>query len=777
MPYVLLELLRVEAGADGRFAIDAVPPGAHAMGAEVPGQAPKRVEFEVSATQRVVDVGDVRMETGLVIRGRVRTPDGAPIANAVVQGHGVRSGTGRSPMARTDTDGRFAMGGLEPLTYRLFASAPGFSRADATVEPGSDPIELVLDRAGRISGKVVDERGGAVESFRVIARPVDDASPSAFDQFESADGRFTLESVSPGAYAVTVEAPEHAPTIVSAKVTAAAPADIGTVKLSPGATVRGTVVDTGGAFVAGARVTLRKTARERSTMTFGSEPEILTDRSGAFEAKGVAAGSFEVTASHPDYARSLPALVLVDASEPPPSLRLVLSPGGRIEGSYRRRDGAPVPGAFVVATPIREESWSGGPLVPVRTDGSFTIEHVPAGHVRVTTMTNAGRMYRSAQARELDVRDGETAALDIVNREIALSGRVTRSGGPVASLRLEAHTGDSTTMFSGQGLPMPPAPGGAERMNAVTREDGTFEMLVDEPGTLRMTVWSADQRFRFPARTIDVPDADTFAVELSFDGAPVSGVVVDKDTDAPVPYARVTASSREPRKNVGAQGDAGPDGRFQLELDPGEYAIGAFGVRSDHAHESVQVTIGPAGVADLRIALPRGVRITGKATDDSGRAVPGARLRAVAFPEGSIGSAETLADGSFEVAGLLKVPHRLEAWSDAGLFAIQTGIAGGTLDLPLRMRSAGRVSVQVVTADGRPVAGVTPMVRNVDGVPTSMGACKALTNAQGTTEVLTPAGRVILTANRGSLGGYASVDVGPGEATSARITVAEKGEQ
>ena len=43
-------------------------------------------------------------------------------------------------------------------------------------------------------------------------------------------------------------------------------------------------------------------------------------------------------------------------------------------------------------------------------------------------------------------------------------------------------------------------------MTATTREDGGHEMIVDEPGTLRLTaVASADGHLRFPMRTVEVP--------------------------------------------------------------------------------------------------------------------------------------------------------------------------------------------------------------------------------------------------------------------------------
>jgi hypothetical protein len=767
-PYVLADLLRAASGADGRFAIDAVPIGTHALGATAPGLGAKRVEVEVSATQRAVDVGDVRMEAGLVIRGRVRTAAGEPIASADVQANSTHSPLGRSARAQTDDDGAFAVGGLGPVTYNLSATAPGFGTTRFRAEPGADPIDLVLEPAGRIVGRVQDERGQPIESFNVVARAVAEGQAGAFEPFQVEDGRFTLENVLPGDYAVTVRAPERASATVSAKVAATTPADIGTVKLGPGSTIRGTVVDAAGGPVGGARIAITASARPSFTTTFENEPEVVSDGSGAFEVKGVEAGSYEVTASHARYARSLPAAAVVAAGQPAPEVRLVLSEGGRVEGTYRRRDGAPVPASFVMAMPIRDEPWRLGQLVPVQPDGSFVVEHVPAGRVRVSTMTSAGQgQYRTAHSRETVLREGETARVDIVNREVLLTGRVTRAGGSAAGLRLQAHALDSggSTTFGARGQSVPSAPGGLERMGAVTREDGAFEMIIDDPGQISVTAWSPDSRVQLPGRMIDVPDTDTHAVELSFDGVPVTGIVVDADTDAPVPYAFVMAES--------ASATAGSDGRFQLELPPGEHHFTAVAEDQGYAHGGMTATVGPSGAVDIRVALPRGMRIVGRALDPSGRPVHAARVSAKANGANSSGLGETRADGSFEIRGLKNADYRVTAWSDAGYFAIRASVGAGTTNLELRMQPAARIAVQVVTAEGQPLAGARPSVGSVDGASGmwELGLCRAPTDAQGRTELLAPAGRITITAGMGTLGGYTATEVAPGEVTSARIVV------
>jgi hypothetical protein len=768
LPYVLRDLMSAEAGADGRFAIEAVPSGEHALGAEARGLAPHRVEFSLAGTQAQLDLGDVRMEAGLAIRGVVRTSAGTPVADATVTARAMRTRVSTEARARTDADGGFVLAGLEPVTYRLDAGSPGQGRTHREAEPGGEPMELVLDGGGSIRGRVVDDGGQPVVAFRVIARATSEQAPFAFEQFDAQDGRFLLKDVSPGAHVVSVEAPDRASATAQAKVEAGGTTDVGTVRLGAGLTLRGTVVDGTGGPVVGAQVLLVK--RQVNMVSFGGEADVMTDRTGAFEVRGVAPGPVEVSAAHPQYASPQPFALVLDAAQPPPDVRLVMSAGGRIEGTVRRRDGTPLAGVMISVASAGEMATRDA-MRSTLADGSFVIEHVPAGRVRVTAMTpERSGLFRSALGREVEVREDETVRVDLVSREILMSGRVTRSGSPAPGLHLEARASQQMFMSGGRGASVPQATRGPQRMAAVTREDGGYEMLLDEPGTVRVVVTSADHRFRHPPRTVEVPDADAFAADFDFAGVPVSGTVVDEETDAPLPYAMVTAMFKGPRRDPGSGGTAGPDGRFQMELDPGPYRLMARDTDQRYAGTSVDVTVGSAGVADVRIALPRGMRIAGRAQDESGRGVSGVEVYAAGTPRPG-GFAHTQADGSFEIPGLRSGDYVLSAWSPAGLFGLRPRVAAGTLQVPLTLRRGGRLRVETVAPDGRPVAGAWPSVSQVDGVHVSVGGAGGGTNGDGVIEMAAPAGRLLVFAGRDGASGTATVELGPGEIKAVRIVL------
>src|SRR5437667_12230901 len=231
--------------------MEAVPAGSHVLAVTAPGYAPKRVEAQVAPSGRAVDVGDVELETGLTIQGRVHDRAGAAIAGVVV-----------------DDAGR-------PIeTFRVSASP-------ARREPMSAGPVVTLPRSRMVT---------------------------------SADGRFLLEDMGEGRYVVDAAAAGRSTGNVSdVKVTAGSTTDVGTIRLSAGGTIRGTVTDTAGTPVPGATIGVRGAGRDFSGPGMG--PQGATDPSGAFEVAGVAPGTVEVWASHPNYAEGRVSGIDVDAAK------------------------------------------------------------------------------------------------------------------------------------------------------------------------------------------------------------------------------------------------------------------------------------------------------------------------------------------------------------------------------------------------------------------------------------------------------------------------------
>ena len=148
---------------------------------------------------------------------------------------------------------------------------------------------------------------------------------------------------------------------------------------------------------------------------------------------------------------------------------------------------------------------SGAGMTSTRGDGTFAFEHVPAGRGRVGMTAPATGAYVTSQEQDVDVRQGETSTVDFVVREVLLSGHVTRSGAPAPGLRVTVRSREAAIHFSiGPGLAPTAPPSGPQRMTGVTREDGSYELLLDVPGAADLSIDALDGSIGFPRRRVEI---------------------------------------------------------------------------------------------------------------------------------------------------------------------------------------------------------------------------------------------------------------------------------
>jgi hypothetical protein len=771
-PEGLAELLRADAGTDGRFRIDRVPAGSHALRVTSPGLTPRRVEFSIESD---VDLGDLTLDAGLAIRGRVRDRAGVGIGGARIFGFTRSSEAGVPIDTTSEDDGSFAIGGLQPGSYRVMIQASGFGLAQRDLEAKSEPVEIVLDPAGSIRGCAVDAAGRPVTSYRVEAQPAsrttERLTPPRIENVGAVDGCFGLEDVTEGRYILSVTAPDHpAATVSDVKVTAGASTDVGRVRLDRGGMVRGTVVDAAGGGILGATVIVAKAGWSQANSN------AVTDANGTFELSGLAGGALELTASHPDYAAGRATGIEIDPEQGPAEARIILTAGGRVEGSLRKRDGTPVPKSMVAIVPLPPGggfTYSPDMMHPMRDDGSFASEHLTPGRYKVMVMAGNRSLYTNAQERDVDVREGETTAVEFVTRDILVTGRVTRSGVPAPGLRISLRP---TQLQMGFTLMISTSAAGAgeeagpQRLVGTTREDGTYQLMADEPGAYSVSVATVDGSVSFQPRTADLPDANTYVLDLDFSGALLAGVVVDQATGKPLVDAFISANAKTKGEHAGAFARMGPDGRFGLELDPGEYVVSAH--CQGYGELSQDVTLPESGLDGLRLALGKGVVLAGKVVDAGGRPAAGAQVIASTAQNDSGRmsslSGSTAGDGSFRLEGVQDEPQNVAA-AQEGRFALLRNVTPGEAGVILVLRPGGRVLLTLRDAGGAPVEGAWTFA-SVDGVPVPTGL-PATSGARGTVEMSVPAGSVTVHAMAGNLHGQTVFDVVEGGSVSQDIVL------
>ena len=365
-----------------------------------------------------------------------------------------------------------------------------------------------------------------------------------------------------------------------------------------------------------------------------------------------------------------------------------------------------------------------------------------------------------------EVREGETTAVEIVLRSIAISGKVTRGGSPMVGARIEFHVAMTRIGMN------PMGPNALPPNAAITREDGSYDLVVSAAGKASVNLETPDRRGNLPAPPVDVPDADSFVADFSFSGTFIEGVVVDKETEQPIPGAYVGASLAEGTtagRFAGAEG--GMDGRFRLELDPGEYKLT---VRAEtYGSDTTTVSVGESGVNGLRLALSRGLTIKGRVVDAAGRPVGSVSVGGTSGEDAmaSYGFARTLPDGTFEMIGLADKPYSLSVQAEGGLFAVASGVSPGAGPVTLTLRPGGRVHVTLVGADGAPVARTTVYVSRVQGTSVRRNVAMGTTNSAGTVELMVPAGSIELMAQDSGREAKTTVAVSSGGTSSAELVL------
>ena len=307
-------------------------------------------------------------------------------------------------------------------------------------------------------------------------------------------------------------------------------------------------------------------------------------------------------------------------------------------------------------------------------------------------------------------------------------------------------------------------------MTAVTREDGSYELLVDDPGRFFARVQTLDGRITYPSREVEIPDADSHVLNLDFAGLPVAGVVVDAEAEQPIPQASVFASPKKPDGPRGSSATAGADGRFYLEIEPGEYRLS--GRAEGYAGQVADLTVGSGGASEVRLTLARGLSLTGKVVDARGRGIGDLFVTAPSGDGGpgtSTESTMTLPDGSFQFAGLVQRTYNLYVSSDLSGFALRAGASPGERDVVLTLRPGGRVRLQVQGPDGGPVEGAFANIEKVAGLVVSGIGRMVTTDPQGIVEVAAPAGPVEFQIRKNRLRGKITVSVPEGGTVPAEV--------
>jgi protocatechuate 3,4-dioxygenase beta subunit len=411
----------VRTDRDGRFRFGAVKTGACELVASRRGHA------DTAVTVTVPDLGQAMAEVRIVLAdsrrvgGLVTDPKGTPVPGISVASRvrGEYAGHG----GRTDSRGRFALHDLPAAGLSLEFYGKGWRRVVHEVPVPRDDLTFVVERAGRLAGRVVEAGSRApVGRFRIRIVPPDVGpgeqrgygySTTWSDKghvFTDTDGFWQIDDdLTPGAiFGVEASADGFAPARAPRVAASVDPAkDAVLLELRPAASISGTaVVEGNGRPLADATIFVTTPADEKSrAIDRGWNPavSVRSDAAGYFRLTSVPPGEIRIVGDHPDYPQAVIGPVQIAEGQHLDSVRLTFSAGAMIEGTCRGEDGKPIASA-----PVSVDGSALRKSKATTADGAgrFAFRGLPAGFHYVTA-TLGGDHWNSITL-PVTLTEGET---------------------------------------------------------------------------------------------------------------------------------------------------------------------------------------------------------------------------------------------------------------------------------------------------------------------------------------------------------------------------------
>jgi len=225
------------------------------------------------------------------LRGRVVDERGFGVGGALVSVSSKSAGTHVRRSAKSDPDGTFSVPALPEPPFELEAAHPAFSVTQMEPIDSMDDVRVVLSAGVTLLGEVLDNWSN--EGLMGVRVRLD--GPAQLESKTRSDGTFVIRQAATGTYDVSFSHPDYE-TQTQRVVLAPAryvdqPQELDRVRLQPGGSIEGQVLDVYAEPVPSAEV------------TWGDPPlwprAGRSDADGRFVLRGVPAGSVWIWARHP----------------------------------------------------------------------------------------------------------------------------------------------------------------------------------------------------------------------------------------------------------------------------------------------------------------------------------------------------------------------------------------------------------------------------------------------------------------------------------------------
>jgi hypothetical protein len=767
-------------GADGRFTLrldEAVELSFFASGDRF---AQRRTGLAVKADARgsapPIDVVLAPLPT---VAGRVVDAlSRRPIAGAhIVAG-------GRS--ARSDARGEFRLATTQAVTPIAVRAAGYLDGAWSEELRRGETRAIALWPERRAPGVVVDETGRPLERVEISWWPEDRRQWQRGRTVSDAKGRFELRQL-PGHGAIAVRAYLPGVGAVESKVPEGAGApgsQAWTIVLRSGARLAGRIVGVEKRPVEGAEIIWRETPNQaQRQMRLPHRPSaadrVSSKADGAFEAVGLAPGTYTITVAAKGYGLASIPNVALEAGARHDLETVVLETAGRVVGTVVDPAGSPIAGVDVVAEASHMPwffSADGEPAAVTDASGKFEISNRAPGASLSLAFRRSGFALKRVENVPVPV-PGETAAAPLLVKldpTARISGRVVdHDKKPIAGAAVRARlASEGMTIY-----------GGADD-DAQTDVEGRFTLTNVTPGSNDLTAEAEGHQSGRLSGLELAPGGELRGLEVTLEGeSRVFGQVRWESGEAVV-GASIMVVTDEPGGGSLHTGmtQADGEGRFVARgLRPGVMRLEAED-RASGNRGAVRVDV-RAGDQEAVIEMKAGHRLRGRVVDSTGQPVAGVRVMplAVGGTNNFAAVAMSTPNGDFETGPLLDGTYRLTA-QGAGFLRWESPepvrvLAADVDGLRIELDRGGTIRGRLIGLSRSEVSALGIMVRGPRGGGTGRVLADATYLAEGsplgdvTVTAQTPGGRHA-TARVQVIAGVeavADLDFGRGATLSGRV--------
>lgn len=682
-----------ETGQDGLASMRDLPAVSFDLVADAPGFARVTVPgIEVPEGAGVVDLGTVSLVAAAVLEGYVIDPQGNPVEGAAILIGSTdpfaalvearRRGEETEPDARTAGDGWFRVEDLIPgERVRVRATHPSHAEASALTDvPAEPPLEIVLEVAASLAGRVVDEDGEPLRAALVglydsgdppgpgllAALPASPRTTVATDE----RGRFEVRAIHPGLVELEVAARGfEVERIRDLELEPGQALQDLVVELTSAAQITGRITSAEGRPVPGARVHVVREVGSGSALqqAFGFS---LSDGDGRYRLDSVSPGPKTVAAEHDDYQKVVRE---IDADRGDNELDITFDRGHEITGRVQDAFGEPLPGALLTLFPPGRAL--GGRRATAGPEGSFAFRGVRPGEYSL-------RGEKEGYAAAEEVVSAVSGSVQGVELRLGEGGAVV---GRIHGLELDDLSRVRVVAVG---------PGSSFQMGRVVH-DGSFRIDSLAPGSWQVIASLLGSGRQAEGSVTLESGALEAWLDLEFGaGWVVSGAVLQGGR--PVSGRAITVVGMD--VSDGGMVDTDQRGRFRIEgLATGTYEVEVLGLDGSVQHSR---TVEIDSDREVSLEIPVG-EITGQATAESdGAQLSGVAITAQPTADAGPGQRSDTTDsaGRFRLGGLAEGTYLLTGEKEG--FATATTLvdlsSGGSVgDVELRLRPTRGLDLEV----------------------------------------------------------------------------------